>query len=286
MGNPIQLISQDGNQVNSNLIVNCIFPGGSEVKTINKDALLYVQVGAITIQSTDETLTIQAGEACFVRRGEYLFEYFSDDINLKIEMVMVLFTADFLTPFVQRHAETLASFLTADQQSRVVAKLFVNDLVKQTIHGLFSVIEFKLPDILYELKLEELLLLIVHSSSGSELCRLLRQQTNRSSDRLHIFMEKNYLKEWKLNEYAKEFGSSLTTFKELFFEVFGVSPRAWITERRLLYAYNLLLSSETRIVDIAIEAGFSSQSYFTQSYRRRFGVTPSKVRTQLTLSSD
>ena len=27
------------------------------------------------------------------------------------------------------------------------------------------------------------------------------------------------------------------------------------------------------IVDIAMEAGFSSQSYFTQSYRRRFGCT-------------
>lgn len=283
MGNPIQLIYQHDQQVNSNLILNRIFSGESEVKTISKDALLYVQVGAITIQSTDETLTIQAGEACFVRRGEYLFEYFFEDS--KVEMVTVLFTVDFLTSFVQRHAERLTSFLTAGEQSRVIAKLLLNDLVKQTINGLFSVVEFKLPDILYELKLEELLLLIVHSSSGSKLCRLLRQQTNRSSERLHVFMEKNYLKEWKLNEYAKEFGSSLTTFKELFYEVFGVSPRAWITERRLLYAYNLLLSSETRIVDIAIEAGFSSQSYFTQSYRHRFGMTPSKVRTQLTLSS-
>ena len=32
------------------------------------------------------------------------------------------------------------------------------------------------------------------------------------------------------------------------------------------------------IVDIAMEAGFSSQSYFTQSYRRRFGCTPSRSR--------
>jgi len=286
MGNPIELVSQCDLQTNTNLIRDCAISGESEVKTIQKDVLLYVQVGSITIQSTDETLTVQAGEAGFVRRGEYLFEYSCDDVKKKVEMISVSFTTDFLTSFVQRHAETLASFLAAGQQSRVIAKLSLNDLVKQTIDGLFSVVEFKLPGILYELKLEELLLLIVHSSSGGELCRLLRQQTNRSSDRLHAFMEKHYLKEWKLSEYAKEFGASLTTFKELFHEVFGVSPRAWITERRLLYAYNLLLSSETRIVDIAIEAGFSSQSYFTQSYRRRFGVTPSKVRTQLSSSSD
>ncbi|MPY25688.1 helix-turn-helix transcriptional regulator [Shewanella psychropiezotolerans] len=285
MGNPIELVSQCDLQINTSLVCDFIASGGSEVKTIQDDVLLYVQVGAITIQSADETLTIQAGEAGFIRRGEYLFEYFSDTSAGKVETISVFFNTDFLKSFVQRHAETLASFVAMGQQSRVVAKLSINELVKQTLDGLFSVIEFKLPGILYELKLEELLLLIVHSSSGGDLCRLLRQQANRSSDRLHAFMEKYYLKEWKLSEYAREFGASLTTFKELFHEVFGVSPRAWITERRLLYAYNLLLSSETRIVDIAIEAGFSSQSYFTQSYRRRFGITPSKVRSQLSLSS-
>ncbi|HHW1837544.1 TPA: T3SS regulon transcriptional activator ExsA, partial [Pseudomonas aeruginosa] len=75
-----------------------------------------------------------------------------------------------------------------------------------------------------------------------------------------------------------EFGMGLTTFKELFGSVYGVSPRAWISERRILYAHQLLLNSDMSIVDIAMEAGFSSQSYFTQSYRRRFGCTPSRSR--------
>ena len=70
----------------------------------------------------------------------------------------------------------------------------------------------------------------------------------------------------------------LTSFKELFGSVYGVSPRAWISERRILYAHHLLLNSEMSIVDIAMESGFSSQSYFTQSYRRRFGCTPSRSR--------
>ncbi len=86
------------------------------------------------------------------------------------------------------------------------------------------------------------------------------------------------MKEWKLTDYAQEFGASLTTFKELFNEHYGISPRAWISERRLLHAHKLLLTSKMSIVDVAMEAGFSSQSYFTQSYRRRFGTTPSKVR--------
>ncbi|MBP5144333.1 helix-turn-helix domain-containing protein, partial [Pseudomonas chlororaphis] len=46
--------------------------------------------------------------------------------------------------------------------------------------------------------------------------------------------------------------------------------------------HHLLLNSELSIVDIAMASGFSSQSYFTQSYRRRFGCTPSRPRQRRT----
>jgi len=78
--------------------------------------------------------------------------------------------------------------------------------------------------------------------------------------------------------------AQLRTEELLFLLAFGesgpqlMSIRAWISERRILYAHQLLLNSEMSIVDIAMEAGFSSQSYFTQSYRRRFGCTPSRAR--------
>ncbi|MCO3347195.1 helix-turn-helix transcriptional regulator [Pseudomonas aeruginosa] len=128
------------------------------------------------------------------------------------------------------------------------------------------------------LKIEELLMLFAFSPQGPLLMSVLRQLSNRHVERLQLFMEKHYLNEWKLSDFSLEFGMGLTTFKELFGSVYGVSPRAWISERRILYAHQLLLNSDMSIVDIAMEAGFSSQSYFTQSYRRRFGCTPSRSR--------
>lgn len=253
----------------------------SDVKTVENDVIIYVKHGCVKVQSTLDTLLITPSQSAFIRRGEYLFEYSADENGNNVELIVINYQDDFIKNFLQRHAETIASFLNSEIELKVFSLLKINLLVKQTIEGLFSLLEHKLPLSLFELKLEELLLLIIHSGSGTELCTLIRGQTTRSSERLHTFMETHYLKDWKLCEFAKEFGASLTTFKELFHEVYGVSPRAWITERRLLYAYNLLLSSEIRIVDIAMEAGFSSQSYFTQSYRRRFGTTPSKVRAEL-----
>ncbi|ENR5394601.1 helix-turn-helix domain-containing protein, partial [Providencia rettgeri] len=47
---------------------------------------------------------------------------------------------------------------------------------------------------------------------------------------------------------------------------------------RIMYAHQLLINTTMSIVEISMEAGFSSQSYFTQTYRKRFGYTPSRSR--------
>lgn len=273
-----------------NKIVNtALSPSSSGVKTINDDVLIYVKNdGCLKIESTINSITVNSGNACFLRKGEYFFEYMtgskkSSDLN--VELTFITYDDLFVKNFLQKHAETIANFSKGSSDTKVIAVFSISLLIQQTINALCVLVENNLPNTLFELKLEELLLLIVYSDSGSELCKILRCKTTRSSERLHAFMENNFLKDWKLSEFSKEFGASLTTFKELFHDVYGVSPRAWITERRLLYAYNLLLSSETRIVDIAMESGFSSQSYFTQSYRRRFGVTPSKVRSELGMTT-
>ena len=150
--------------------------------------------------------------------------------------------------------------------------------VKQTLSSMRTLESQSSPDVIMRLKYEEMLILLLHGERGENLYALLSKLTDNISERLRRFMELHYLKEWKLTDYAQEFGASLTTFKELFNEHYGVSPRAWISERRLLHAHKLLLTSQMSMVDIAMEAGFSSQSYFTQSYRRRFGTTPSRAR--------
>ena len=131
------------------------------------------------------------------------------------------------------------------------------------------------------LRISELLLLLSYSDQGALLLSKLRQLSNRQAARLQTFMESNYLKEWRLSEFARTFGMGLTTFKELFNTVYATSPRCWISEKRIMYAHQLLVNTAMSIVEVSMEAGFSSQSYFTQSYRKRFGYTPSKSRVSI-----
>jgi len=238
--------------------------------------IVIVRSGQLKVQTSDCTISVAAGCGIFLSQGDYLFEYLTN--GEQYQSVIIEFEKELLSQLLQKHSDLLITLPKTDRDSSGMFHFDLNVLLEQVLSGMQALEEQSFPEAILRLKYEEMLILLLHSSGGAQLYALLSQQMNRTSERLRRFMELHYLKEWKLNDYAQEFGASLTTFKELFNEHYGMSPRAWISERRLLYAHKLLLTSKMSIVDIAMEAGFSSQSYFTQSYRRRFGTTPSKVR--------
>jgi transcriptional regulator GlxA family with amidase domain len=47
---------------------------------------------------------------------------------------------------------------------------------------------------------------------------------------------------------------------------------------RLRWSLEGVIESRRPLVDIALDAGFSSHSHFTSSFRRQFAETPSRVR--------
>ncbi|HHF3409190.1 TPA: helix-turn-helix transcriptional regulator [Vibrio alginolyticus] len=247
-----------------------------EVFHSDQSHIVVVHNGQLRVQTGDCTIDVAAENGVFLSQGDYLLEYSPLDGAYKASIIA--YDNELVSQLLQKHSDLLMMLPKVDKVCSGLFTFGLNILVEQVLSSMQTLEQQAYPDAIMCLKYEELLILLLHSKGGESLYALLLQQTNRTSERLRRFMEQHYLKEWKLTDYAQEFGASLTTFKELFNEHYGISPRAWISERRLLHAHKLLLTSKMSIVDVAMEAGFSSQSYFTQSYRRRFGTTPSRVR--------
>ncbi|ENQ8700898.1 MULTISPECIES: helix-turn-helix transcriptional regulator [Vibrio] len=254
----------------------CCYEKHDEVFHSSQSHIVVVHNGQLRVQTGDCTLDVVAGCGIYLSQGDYLLEY--TPIDGQYTASVIEFDNELVSQLLQKHSDLLMSLPKVENVQSGLFPFTLNLLIEQTLSGMKTLEEQSFPDAIMRLKYEEMLILLLHGDQGEHLYALLSQLTNRTSDRLRRFMELHYLKEWKLTDYAQEFGASLTTFKELFNEYYGISPRAWISERRLLHAHKLLLTSKMSIVDVAMEAGFSSQSYFTQSYRRRFGTTPSKVR--------
>ncbi|MBM1190905.1 helix-turn-helix transcriptional regulator [Pseudomonas weihenstephanensis] len=245
-----------------------------EFMSNTEEGIVVLIEGSLTVQDVNTTLSLAPGELIFARRGNYVVSTGGQETRV----LWIPLSVTRLQSFVQRFGALLSEVERCEEPGSGMIAFASTPLLADCIKGLKGLLVHEHPPALAVLRTEELLMLLAFSPQGPALMAVLRQQGNRHVERLQAFMETHYLQEWRLSEFAREFGMGLTTFKELFGSVYGVSPRAWISERRILYAHHLLLNTEMSIVDIAMESGFSSQSYFTQSYRRRFACTPSRSR--------
>ena len=58
----------------------------------------------------------------------------------------------------------------------------------------------------------------------------------------------------------------------------GQSPIQYLNNRRMEAACTLLTDTDYSISSISSSVGFSSQSYFTQAFRKKYGITPIRYR--------
>ena len=71
---------------------------------------------------------------------------------------------------------------------------------------------------------------------------------------------------------------SATTFKAGFRRLYGLPVHAWLRQRRMERAAELLRSSPLSVLGVAQSVGYSSASQFTAAFRRQYGVTPAQYR--------
>jgi AraC-like DNA-binding protein len=77
-------------------------------------------------------------------------------------------------------------------------------------------------------------------------------------------------------QWARRLGVAAKTVHRLFVKETGMNFAQWREQARLLVALRKIASGE-RIIDIAFDCGYASQSAFTAMFRRHFGVPPSAM---------
>ena len=77
---------------------------------------------------------------------------------------------------------------------------------------------------------------------------------------------------------AEELGLSRSYLSRRFSEQTGITIQEYILQVRLEAAANMLRFSEEQIGAIAEYLCFPSQSYFTERFRKQYGMTPGEYR--------
>ena len=94
-------------------------------------------------------------------------------------------------------------------------------------------------------------------------------------------MHKDIARRWKVEDLASEVGMSRTSFAERFKAFVGMPPLDYLTRWRMTIAKNALRTNDDSLADIANVIGYASETAFSLAFKRRFGESPGRYRSQL-----
>ena len=107
-----------------------------------------------------------------------------------------------------------------------------------------------------------------------------RRVSNELATRLNCRLRDGAAGHDQLGDLAAELGASLYQLIRAFKQTFGLTPESFRRQLRVERARALLIG-DSRLADIAANAGFADQSHMTREFRRLVGLTPAAYRQAL-----
>jgi AraC-like DNA-binding protein len=102
-----------------------------------------------------------------------------------------------------------------------------------------------------------------------------------ATERLRLFLREtpqDALLEISFDELAQMTNCTSRHLSRIFNDVVGMSFRDKRAEIRLARARELLATSQSKVVEVAMESGYKSLSLFNLMFTRRFGISPGRWR--------
>lgn len=242
----------------------------------------YIVSGAAVLRTTNQTCTFQRGEAFFINTnilctmgttaegGPCVIDsHLLHPIFLGGHFKSV-FSTKYLEPVLQnKNLEILEFRGKTDRQRKLLsllkqaARLQREENTEFQIRNLFSDIWLLLLEELHESE---------PSGSPGKLVRQDRIQT------MIAFIQQNYQEKLSLEDIARSASVSKSECLRCFRSSINRTPFEYLLDYRLETAERLLRSSDTPILDIALQSGFSGSAYFGKIFKEAHGIPPGLYR--------
>lgn len=246
--------------------------------------LLLVTDGSAQLQVGDHEYVLQAGEALFVNSGEVHAGYGLTDIPCKLEALVFhpsLLQSSTYDSIQDRYIQPLLN-----QQFHTPVRVEgTADWERQIIDLIRSIVQDnRQRPPAYELatkaKLSLIVALLLSNSTRIESGRSYPRRSHKADrlKRVLQYMHEHYHETIRLKDLAETVNMSEEHFCRFFKQMTKKSPVAYLNHYRMQKAAQLLADTDRKIVEIAMEVGFESISYFISVFKREFGMTPNQYR--------
>jgi AraC-like DNA-binding protein len=205
--------------------------------------------------------------------------------ELKMKSFMIQFSKDAFLKIAEKGNDNIKSFAKNVASGNPVAFSEKNGNIDLNLQQCIdSILNYNLSPSLKRMyfycKVIELLVLQAES-----LDKAMHQKTlyiKKEYDKERILFARDYLLQHMdfpptLSELAIIAGINEYKLKRGFKETFGQTTYEYLSDVRLELAKNDLLDKNKTVTQIAFELGYSSLQHFSSAFKKKFGISPSKV---------
>ncbi|WBV59132.1 AraC family transcriptional regulator [Chryseobacterium camelliae] len=125
-----------------------------------------------------------------------------------------------------------------------------------------------------EAKIMKLLLLIFEQFAEKD--------HSENQSKLHIIIKKyideNYSRNLRINDLSRELGINENKIRKEFKKYYHSTIVDYVSELRMLKAKKLVVNKDIMIKEIAIDCGYDYVQNFSRAFKKRFGLSPEKLR--------
>ncbi len=247
----------------------------------NEACFLHVLNGKSKLNTPIQKLQLSPTDSLVMKCGHYVNKWVENENNQPNDVVLVHFNPKVLAwVFDNKLPKKIQNGGATSRNSGTVVS--VSEIISHYVDSLLYYLEHPnlISDELLKIKVKELILLLIKSNEAKGLQEILSNLFDPVEFEFKEVVQNNLFDDLSINELAAMAGMSLSSFKRKFQEVFGVSPKVYIISQRIEKAKELLSSSDQQISEIAYAVGFSELGYFSRSFSKHTGFSPTEFKKQ------
>jgi len=243
----------------------------------NSGCFIYFKDRGPKLLSAENNVALGDNQAVLLKCGNHFLDLLRTKENDDVEAIVMHLFPEVLKKLYVGELPALVKQQTDNKRSDVVAS---SDVIARFVDSLEFY--FQNPslvnDDLLELKIKELILLLVQSKNVNSILELVTDLYTPKAVQMKEVINLHLFSNLKLEQLAKLCNLSLSSFKREFKKTYDDSPTNYIIGKKIEKAKELLRTTDLPISEVAYETGFQDQLYFTRLFKRKTGKTPSNFR--------
>lgn len=239
--------------------------------------IMFTLEGGRILRHGEKSWTLTKHSCILTRKTAYLQEL-PEATEWKV--LAFYFQDSFFRDVIKEYRQYLPLKNLPDPPADMLIEIHANETTQAFFYSILPYFTQQLPapEGLLELKFKELLFNIFLDPSNKQVLAHANSLMNVSKTPIWQVMEKNYMFNLTVEQFAQMANRSVSAFKKEFQEYYHTTPGKWLLQKRLELAKSLLEADKKNISDVAFSSGFENLSHFSRVFKEKYGVSPVKYK--------